>query len=85
MIKVDERTHAQLAEIAAESGLTIGAYLARLAGTGQTSVDWPAIAAHTEDYLREAFGFTATREELAEFEARHAAIEAGRDARRTSA
>lgn len=85
VIKVDERTDARLAELAADSGLPVGDYLARLTGTGPVAVEWDTIAAQTEKYLREAFGFTATRAELAEFETRHAAIEAGRDPRRTSA
>jgi hypothetical protein len=32
------------------------------------------VARQTEDYLREQFGFEVTQQELAEFDARHAAI-----------
>jgi hypothetical protein len=82
MIKVDERTHARLTELAAESGMTIGGYVAKLVDATRTRAEWAAIAAQTEDYLREHFGFVATPEERAEFEARHAEVQSGRPVRR---
>ncbi|HEU5475103.1 MAG TPA: hypothetical protein VFV67_31040 [Actinophytocola sp.] len=86
-ITVDERTHARLAELAAENSTTVAGYLARVAGTGRTPAEWAQIAARTEEYLRTEFGFVATPEELAEFEAKQAAVETGRNrpVRRTSA
>jgi hypothetical protein len=69
MIKVDERTHARLAQLAAENGTTIGGYEAHLVGAQRTHAEWAAIAAQTEDYLREQFGFEATAEERAKAEA----------------
>ena len=69
MIKVDEETHARLAQLAAESGTTIGGYVARLVGTQRTRTEWAAIAKQTEDYLREHFGFVATAEERTTAEA----------------
>jgi len=69
MIKVDEQTHARLAQLAAENGTTIGGYVARLVGAQRTRAEWTAIAVETEDYLREHFGFVATPEELRQAEA----------------
>ena len=69
MIKVDEATHARLAQLAAENGTTIGGYVARLVGAARTRAEWAAIARQTEDYLREQFGFEATAEERAQAEA----------------
>jgi hypothetical protein len=69
MIKVDEQTHARLAQLAAENDSTIGGYVARLVGAQRTRAEWAAIAAQTEDYLREEFGFEATAEERASAEA----------------
>jgi hypothetical protein len=83
MIKVDERTHARLAALAAESGTTIGGYVAKLVNATRTHAEWAAVAAQTEDYLREHFGFVATPEERAEFEAQHAAVQSGQPVRRT--
>jgi hypothetical protein len=57
MIKVDERTHARLAELAAEQGTTIGALVGELAGARRTHAEWMAIAQRTHDYMREHFGF----------------------------
>jgi hypothetical protein len=69
MIKVDEGTHARLAQLAAENGTTIGGYVARLAGAQRTRAEWTAIARQTEDYLREQFGFVATADERTKAEA----------------
>ncbi|MFL6143697.1 MAG: hypothetical protein ACJ72N_17780 [Labedaea sp.] len=63
MIKVDEETHARLTQLAAESGTTIGGYVARLVGTQRTRSEWADVAKQTEDYLREQFGFVATADE----------------------
>lgn len=93
MIKVDERTHARLAELAAEHGTTIGGYVGELVGGQRTRAEWAAIGQQTQDYLREHFGFDPTPQERAELEAAHAAImddldaqfAARRSARRPSA
>lgn len=69
MIKVDEQTHARLAQLAAENGTTIGGYVARLVGAQRTHAEWAAIATQTEDYLHEQFGFVATAQERATAEA----------------
>ncbi|MGH8883356.1 MAG: hypothetical protein ACRD0P_39455 [Stackebrandtia sp.] len=69
MIKVDEQTHARLAQLAAENATTIGGYVARLVGAQRTRAEWAAIAAQTEDYLYKQFGFVATAEERATAEA----------------
>jgi hypothetical protein len=69
MIKVDERTHARLAQLAAENGTTIGGYVARLVGAQRTRAEWAAVAKQTEDALREQYGFVATPEERAQAEA----------------
>ncbi len=74
MIKVDELTHARLAELAAESGTTIGRYVGELAGAQRTQAEWETIGEQTRDYLREHFGFDPTPQEWAELEAEHAAI-----------
>ncbi|MGH3934736.1 MAG: hypothetical protein ACRDS1_07145 [Pseudonocardiaceae bacterium] len=80
MIKVDVRTHARLAELAAEHGTTIGGYVGELADAQRTHADWEALGQQTEDYLREHFGFDPTPQERAELEAEHAAIMAELDA-----
>ncbi|MFN2494778.1 MAG: hypothetical protein ABR608_02550 [Pseudonocardiaceae bacterium] len=80
MIKVDERTHARLAELAGEHGTTIGGYVGELAGAQRTRAEWEAIGQQTRDYLREHFGFDPTPQERAELEAAHAAIMADLDA-----
>jgi hypothetical protein len=80
MIKVDERTHARLAELAAEHGTTIGGYVGELACAQRTHTEWVALGQQTQDYLREHFGFDPTPQERAELEAEHAAIMAGLDA-----
>ena len=69
MIKVDEQTHARLAQLAAENGTTIGGYVARLVGGQRTRAEWAAVAKQTEDALREQYGFVATPEERAQAEA----------------
>jgi hypothetical protein len=69
MIKVDAATHARLAELAAENGMTIGGYVAHLVGAKRTRAEWETIAAQTEEYLRDHFGFVATPEERAKAEA----------------
>jgi hypothetical protein len=69
MIKVDEQTHARLTQLAAENGTTIGRYVARLVGAQRTRAEWADIAAQTEGYLHEQFGFQATAEERATAEA----------------
>jgi hypothetical protein len=69
MIKVDEQTHARLAQLAAESGTTIGGYVARLVGAQRTRDEWAAIARETEKHLREQYGFVATSEERVQAEA----------------
>ncbi|MGH3751913.1 MAG: hypothetical protein ACRDRP_04305 [Pseudonocardiaceae bacterium] len=80
MIEVDGRTHARLAELAAEPGTTIGGYVGELAGAQRTHAEWEAIGQQTQDYLREHFGFDPTPQERAELEAEHAAIMADLDA-----
>lgn len=80
MIKVDERTHARLVELAAEYGTTIGGYVGELAGAQRTHAEWEAIGQQTQDYLREHFGFDPTPQERAELEAEHAATMADLDA-----
>lgn len=80
MIKVDERTHARLAELAAERGTTIGGCVGELAGAQRTHAEWEAIGRQTRDYLREHFDFDPTPQERAELEAEHAAIMANLDA-----
>ncbi|MGH3719736.1 MAG: hypothetical protein ACRDRI_13050 [Pseudonocardiaceae bacterium] len=80
MIKVDERTHARLAELAAEQGTTIGGYIGALLGPQRTHAEWKAIGQQSQDYLREHFGFDPTPQEQAEMEAKHAAIIADLDA-----
>lgn len=80
MIKVDERTHARLAELAAEHGTTIGGYVGELVGAQRTHEEWEAIGQQSHDYLREHFGFDPTPQERAELEAAHAAIMAELDA-----
>lgn len=74
MIKVDERTHARLAELAAERGTTIGGCVGELAGAQRTQAEWDAIGQQTHDYLREHFGFDPAPQDRAELEAEHAAI-----------
>ncbi len=93
MIKVDERTHARLVQLAAEHGTTIGGYVGELAGMQRTHAEWEGISRQTNDYLREHFGFDPAPQERAELEAEHATIMADLDAqfvarrgaRRTSA
>lgn len=80
MIKVDERTHARLAELAAEHSTTIGGYVGELAGAQRTRAEWEAIGQQTRDYLREHFGFDPPPQEQAELEAEHATIMADLDA-----
>jgi hypothetical protein len=80
MIKVDERTHARLAELAAEHSTTIGGYVGELARGQRTHAEWEALGQQTQDYLREHFDFEPTPQERAELEAEHAAIMAGLDA-----
>ena len=65
MIKVDERTHARLAELAAEHGTTIGGYVGELACAQRTHTEWEALGQQTQDYLREHFGFDLTPQERA--------------------
>lgn len=79
MIKVDERTHARLVELAAQRGTTIGGYVGELASSQRTHAEWEAIGQQTNDYLREHFGFDPTPQERAELEAEHAAIMADLD------
>ena len=43
MIKVDERTHARLAELAAEHGTTIGGYGGELVRAQRTHAEWEAL------------------------------------------
>ncbi|MGH3789681.1 MAG: hypothetical protein ACRDQ9_02570 [Pseudonocardiaceae bacterium] len=43
MIKIDERTHARLAELAAEHGTTIGGYVGELVGAQRTHTEWATI------------------------------------------
>jgi len=74
MIKVDERTHARLAELAAEQGTTIGALVGDLAGARRTQAEWAAVGQQTRDYLREQLGYDPTPDERAAGEAEHAAI-----------
>ncbi|MGH3939463.1 MAG: hypothetical protein ACRDTG_12685 [Pseudonocardiaceae bacterium] len=80
MVKVDERTHARLAELAAEHGATIGGYVGQLANAQRTHAEWTAISQRTQDYLREHFGFDPTPQERAELETTHGAIMAELDA-----
>jgi len=79
MIKVDERTHARLAELAAEHGTTIGGCVGELVRAQRTHAEWEALGQQTQDYLREHFGFDPTPQERAELEAAHAAIMARLD------
>ncbi|MGH3837711.1 MAG: hypothetical protein ACRDSF_18715 [Pseudonocardiaceae bacterium] len=79
MIKVDARTHARLAELAAEHGTTIGGYVSELASAQRTHAEWEAIGQQTHDYLREHFGFDPTPQERAELAAEHAGIMADLD------
>jgi hypothetical protein len=74
MIKVDERTHARLAELAAEQGITIGALVSNLAEAQRTHAEWVAIERQTRDYLREHLGYDPTPDERTALEAEHAAI-----------
>jgi hypothetical protein len=46
--------------------------------------DWTVVARQTEDYLREEFAFEATPQELAECDARHAALLSGPGPRRAT-
>lgn len=55
MIKVDERTHARLAELAAEHGTTIGGYVGELVRAQRTHAEWEAIGQQTNDYLDSAW------------------------------
>ena len=81
MIKVDERTHARLVQLAAEHGTTIGGYVGELVEAKRTHAEWEAIARQSEQYMKEQFGFDPpTPEERAEFAAKHAAILAERHA-----
>ncbi len=80
MIKVDERTHARLVELAAQRGITIGGCVGELASAQRTHAEWEAIGQQTNDYLREHFGFDPTPRERAELEAEHAAIMTDLDA-----
>ena len=79
MIKVDERTHARLAELAAEQGTTIGALVGELARARRTQAEWAAIGQQTSGYLREQLGYDPTPDERAAWEAEHAAITTGLD------
>lgn len=74
MIKVDEQTHARLAELAAERSATIGGYVGELVGAQRTHAEWEAIGQQSEDYLREHFGYDLAPEERAQLIAEHAAI-----------
>jgi uroporphyrinogen-III synthase len=74
MIKVDERTHARLAELAAEQGSTIGALVGELAGARRTRAEWAAIGQQTREYVREHLGYDPTPDERTTWEAEHAAI-----------
>jgi hypothetical protein len=74
MIKVDERTHARLVELAAEQGTTIGALVGELAAARRTRAEWTAIGQQTSDYLREQLGYDPTPDERSAGEAEHAAI-----------
>jgi uroporphyrinogen-III synthase len=74
MIKVDEGTHARLAELAAEQGTTIGALVGELAAARRTHAEWAAIGQQTRDYVREHLGHDPTPDERTEWEAEHAAI-----------
>jgi hypothetical protein len=82
MIKVDEATHARLAQLAAEHGTTIGGYVGELVGSKRTQADWDELARQAADYMREHFGFDPTPEEkaayIAEYQEKMAAIEAQR-------
>jgi adenylosuccinate lyase len=80
MIKVDERTHARLAQLAAEHGATIGGYVGKLADAQRTQAEWEAIRRQSEDYVLEHFGFDPSPQERAELMAEHAAIMAELDA-----
>jgi hypothetical protein len=81
MIKVDERTHARLAELAGEQGTTIGALVGELAGARRTQAEWAAVGQQTSDYLREQLGYDPTPEQRSAWEAEHTAImaELGRE------
>lgn len=79
MIRVDERTHARLAELAAEQGTTIGGYVGELAGAQRTHAEWEAVSQQARDYLREHFDFDPTPQERAEQQAEHAAMMADLD------
>lgn len=81
MIKVDERTHARLTELAAERGTTIGGYIGELVGAQRTHAEWSAICEQSRDYLQHHFGFDPTPQERSELEADHAAIMADLDAK----
>lgn len=74
MIKVDELTHARLAELAAEHGTTIGGYVGELASAQRTQAEWAAVAQQTRAYLGEHFGFDPTPQVRAELDGEHAAI-----------
>lgn len=74
MIKVDERTHARLAELAAEQGTTIGALVGELAGARRTQAEWAAVGQQTSDYLREHLGYDPAPGQRSAWEAEHAAI-----------
>jgi len=79
MIKVDERTHARLVELAAEQGTTIGALVGELARSRRTPAEWAAVEQQTRDYLREQFGYDPTPDERSAWEAEHAATMAALD------
>jgi hypothetical protein len=74
MIKVDERTHARLAQLAAEHGATIGGYVSELARSQRTHAEWEAISQRSADYLREHFSFDPSSQERAELLAEHTKI-----------
>jgi hypothetical protein len=79
MVKVDERTHARLVELAAELGTTIGALVGELAAARRTQAEWAAVGQQTGDYLREQFGYDPTPEQRSAGEAEHVAIMAELD------
>lgn len=74
MIKVDERVHARLAELAAERGTTIGGYVGELADNERTHAEWQAIGQQTETYMREQFGFDPDHQQRARLQAEHEQI-----------